>query len=62
MVGDKLKMLRERKKLSRKDVEVLTGVKVARLSEYETNKRMPRINRMNILAGILGVKVSYFFK
>lgn len=62
MVGKNLKTIRENKKMTRKDVEVLTGVKVARLSEYERDKRMPRVNKMKVLANVLGVKVSDFFQ
>lgn len=62
MIGDKLKMLRERRKMTRKDLEKITEIKVARLCEYEKNKRTPRLGRINLLANALGVKAAYFFK
>ena len=60
--GQKLKMLRERKKMSRKQLSEVTKINVSRISEYENDKRRPRIERLETFATALGVQVSYFFK
>lgn len=55
--GLMLKSLREQKGLTQDEFAELIGVGQARVSEYEYGKKTPRIDRLPIIANVLGVEI-----
>lgn len=59
-VGEKIKVLREQKGLSLKDVADITGFSTALLSQMENHLVSPSLGTMTKLARALGVRVGNF--
>lgn len=57
--GDRLKKEREAKGLTQEELARAIGVAVPTISEYESGKKMPRLNKIIILARKLGVSIDY---
>lgn len=63
MLGDKIKSLREAKKLDQKDIAEKAGITPAYLSQIEKNiRKNPSTRVLNKIADALGVSVDEFFK
>ncbi|MBU2992805.1 helix-turn-helix transcriptional regulator [Octadecabacter sp. 1_MG-2023] len=57
--GDRLAAAREAAKLSQKGLAQRVGVKNSTMRNWENDLSEPRANRLSILAGILGVSLSW---
>lgn len=61
-VGDKLKALRIKRKLSQEELAALSGISRITISNLETGKQSITTNKtLQSLGCALGVKASYFF-
>lgn len=60
-LGNKLKTLRVRNSLSRKQISDLVGVSVSMIGLYETNERVPSIPVLVRLAACYKVSLDYLF-
>ena len=61
IIGDRLRQIRESKKMSQGDVEAKTGLLRCYLSRCENNHTVPSIDTLNKWAGALGVPMSALF-
>ena len=61
VVGERIKVLREKKKYSQETLASLIGVAVSTICMYETGERIPRDEIKVKLARELGKSVSYIF-
>ncbi len=59
--GDKLRKIREKKKLTLKDVAEKIGVSESLVSQIETNKVSPAIDTLFRIAGVLELDLEYIF-
>lgn len=59
-LGGRISKAREQAGLTLKTAAELAGVRRATLKSWETDASEPRINKLNTLAGIFGVSVTYF--
>lgn len=57
--GDRLAAAREAAGLSQKELAQRVGIKTSTLRNWEEDLSEPRANRFSILAGILGVSLSW---
>lgn len=57
--GDRLAAAREATGLTQKELAQRVGVKASTLRSWEEDLSEPRANRLSILAGILGVSLSW---
>lgn len=57
--GDRLAAARDAAGLSQKDLATRVGVKNSTMRAWEDDLSEPRANRLSILAGILGVSLSW---
>ena len=57
--GQRLKSIREKKNLSRKDVAEKLGLTVAGYGNYENGKREPKIEILKKIAEVFGVSIDY---
>ena len=60
--GGKLRRLRRERALSQQDVEQITGISQATLSDLEQGKRGARASTLRKLAGVLGVEPRELMK
>jgi HTH-type transcriptional regulator, cell division transcriptional repressor len=58
-LGERITNARLAKGISQEKLAELTGVKTSTLIKWETDRSSPRINRLNQLAGILGVSIVW---
>lgn len=58
-LGDRIKKLRERKKLTQKDLSKVTGLTVVQISRYENNERKPDPEALNSLVDALETNADY---
>lgn len=58
-IGGRLSRAREAAALSVKELAWRLGVKVATINAWECDRSQPGANRMNTLAGLLGVSLSW---
>jgi HTH-type transcriptional regulator, cell division transcriptional repressor len=58
-LGERITNARLAKGISQEKLAELTGVKKSTLIKWETDRSSPRINRLNQLAGILGVSIVW---
>ena len=58
-IGGRLSRAREAAGLSVKELAWRLGVKVATINAWECDRSQPGANRMNTLAGLLGVSLSW---
>lgn len=56
---NRIKELRQEKKLTQKELANLLGVNMVTLSRYENNNRNPKIDKLEKMAEIFGVSVAY---
>ncbi len=61
-IGEKLKTLRQQKKLTLKDVATRTGFSVALLSQIENNNISPPISTLSKLTKVFDVKIGSLFE
>lgn len=59
--GDKLRAVRERKKLTLKDVAKKAGVSESLISQIERNKVSPSIDTLLLIADVLDIDYEYLF-
>ena len=57
--GDRLASARDAAGLSQKELAVRVGIKASTLRNWENDLSEPRANRLSILAGLLGVSLSW---
>ena len=57
--GDRLSAAREAASLSRKELAQRVGIKTSTLRAWEEDLSEPRANRLSMLAGLLGVSISW---
>ncbi|MEL6958314.1 MAG: helix-turn-helix transcriptional regulator [Pseudomonadota bacterium] len=57
--GDRLAAAREAAGLSQKDLAQRVGIKASTLRNWEDDLSEPRANRLSMLAGLLGVSLSW---
>ena len=57
--GDRLAAAREEQGLEQKDVARRLGVKTSTVLNWEEDRAEPRANRVQMLAGILGVSITW---
>lgn len=57
--GDRLAAAREAAQLSQKDLALRVGIKTSTLRNWEEDLSEPRANRLSMLAGLLGVSLSW---
>lgn len=57
--GEKLKELREQRGLFQKDLAEHIGVSATTISYYESGRKKPQMDKLNLLAGYFGVTVDY---
>ncbi len=58
-VGDRIRYQRELRNLSRKELSEKSGVAEVSISQYELDKRKPRIEQLTKIANALNVDVSF---
>ena len=58
-IGERLKQLRTKRKLTQFDVEELTGINRSTLSLYELGIRVPPIDKLMQLALLYKVSIDY---
>ena len=58
-IGERLKQLRIKSKLTQYEVEELTGINRSTLSLYELGIRVPTIDKLMKLALLYGVSIDY---
>lgn len=59
MIGERLKTLREEKKLTQQEVAEKLGISRGRYSQYELNSRLPDYDLLIKIADFFGVTVDY---
>ena len=59
MIDRRLKLLRESKNLSQKDLAYYLGVSPSTIGMYESNKRTPDVDMLNRIADYFNVTVDY---
>ncbi|BHH82040.1 helix-turn-helix domain-containing protein [Desulforhopalus sp. 52FAK] len=59
--GEKLRTVRERKKLTLKDVALRAGVSESLISQIERNKVSPSIDTLLLIADVLDIDYEYLF-
>ena len=57
--GDRLAAAREAASLTQKELALKVGIKLSTLRNWENDLSEPRANRLNMLAGLLGVSLSW---
>ena len=57
--GDRLAAAREQAGLSQEKLAVRLGVKPVTLAAWEEDRKEPRANRLTMLAGMLGISLSW---
>jgi transcriptional regulator with XRE-family HTH domain len=57
--GDKIKFLREERKISRKELSVALNITYSSLSKYETNVRFPDSDTLKVIAEFFDVSIDY---
>ncbi|MDC7126918.1 MAG: XRE family transcriptional regulator [Spirochaetales bacterium] len=60
--GNKLRLVRERKKMTLKDVASKAGVSESLISQIERNKVSPSIDTLVTIANVLNIDLEYLFK
>ena len=59
--GDKLRIIREKKKLTLKEVGLKAGVSESLISQIERNKVSPAIDTLMMIANVLEIDLEYLF-
>ncbi len=59
LLGERIIHARKAKGIGQEELAELIGVKKSTLVKWETDRSSPRINRINQMAGILGVSVVW---
>lgn len=59
VVGLRMKAARESKRMSQKELAVMTGTYISNLSCYEKGKRTPSLELFVAIARVLGVSTNY---
>ena len=62
MLGDKIKLYRENKKMTQNEIADILGVKAATISKYEAGTLEPNIESLKKLAEIFNVSVDELIK
>lgn len=60
MLGEKIRKLRELKRVSLRDVQKDTGICYGTLHKIEKGERQPKSNALLLLSNYFGVPISYF--
>lgn len=60
-IGKRLRMAREKRKLSQLEVSEITNINNKTLSRYENDGAEPDYSTLKTLAKLYGVSMSYFF-
>lgn len=60
-IGDRLKALRKKRKLSMRELAERSGASTSLISQVETGKTNPTVAKLENFATALGVPVNYFF-
>ncbi|GIW70431.1 MAG: hypothetical protein KatS3mg101_1178 [Patescibacteria group bacterium] len=60
-IGQKIRELRIRKKMQSKEIAEMIGVSIAQMSRYENDVVIPPHSRLEKIARIFGVDVTYFY-
>lgn len=58
-LGRRIRMARKNKGFSKAELATRLGVKTSTLEKWEKEKVAPRVNRLNTMAGILGVPLMW---
>ncbi len=58
-LGDRIKILREKKSLTQKDLATMAGLTIAQLSRYETNDRKPDPESLRSIVDALDTNADY---
>lgn len=61
-LGPRLRVARENAHLTEVELAQRAGVMVQSIVAWESDKTVPRANRLQMLAGILGVSLSWFLE
>ena len=61
IIGDRIKLLRESKKLSQGDIEKRTGLLRCYLSRVENGHTIPSLDTLSKIAGAMELPLSQFF-
>jgi len=61
-LGEKIRKLRERKGLSQKELADLVGITQQAIASWESGKKKPRYDKLQRLAEIFKVPISYFLE
>ena len=59
-IGDKLKLLRQSKKITQIELAKLLNKSVSTIQKYESNKVLPSINILQEISQKLNIDISYF--
>lgn len=61
-IGERLRMRREQRRVSRKDLAAHLGVSIQQLQKYESGTNRIGAGRLFEAAGLLDVEITYFFE
>lgn len=61
-IGERLRVARERRKLSQGQVYEMTKVGVSSLSDFENGKRLPSLDQLSALAAVYDQPLTFFFE
>jgi transcriptional regulator with XRE-family HTH domain len=61
IIADRLRLVRQRQKLSRGDIEARTGLSESHISNLENGRTVPDLETLEKLAGALRVPLHAFF-
>lgn len=59
MFGDKIKHLREEKRITRKELSIALNITYSSLSKYETNVRFPDKDTLKVISEYFNVSIDY---
>lgn len=60
-IGERIRAKRLEKKLTQKQLAVISGVAEITIRSYENEKRLPQATQLGMLAKALGSSIDYFF-
>lgn len=61
-LGENIKNLRKKRRMSETEVSEATGIPIPNLSEIETGKRTPSIRQLKLIADYLRVTTGYLMR